>query len=284
MINIYMKTIYDSTKKKEIIDYYIKHTAPETHLKYNICTNIVAKWIRQAGMKCKKKQNLETSNKLAEQYKKECLKQKCSTISEELKKEILEYVKNHTWKLACAKYNIGPTTIANWINPETFRKNIERSKKWFENNPERHQQLLLKRRQKVKEMEKLDIKFKEQRLDYSKNYYKDRYTNDPSYKKDMFERHITSNRKRRAMRVNVKENYTKEDDNYTRQLFNNKCAICGALSNLEIDHWKPLSKGNPLTRQNAVLLCESCNSSKGDKNPEEYYDKIIIELIEQKLK
>lgn len=41
--------------------------------------------------------------------------------------------------------------------------------------------------------------------------------------------------------------------------------------NLHVDHHFPLFLGNTLTIKNAVVLCESCNCSKGHKDPSEFY-------------
>jgi len=61
--------------------------------------------------------------------------------------------------------------------------------------------------------------------------------------------------------------------------FNNKCFRCGSDIKLNIDHHYPLSKGNPLTRNNAVLLCRKCNNLKYNKDPEEFYSFLqILEL------
>ena len=66
-------------------------------------------------------------------------------------------------------------------------------------------------------------------------------------------------------------------------LFNYKCASCGSAHKLCLDHWRPLSKGYALTRTNAVVLCNSCNASKGAKLPEDHFDKEFVGLIEAKL-
>ena len=78
-------------------------------------------------------------------------------------------------------------------------------------------------------------------------------------------------RKRRAKKKNVNENYKREDRVYTIKLFDNKCYKCSSSDNLCIDHHYPLSKGHPLTRKNAVVLCKKCNTSKHNKLPEEFY-------------
>jgi 5-methylcytosine-specific restriction endonuclease McrA len=90
-------------------------------------------------------------------------------------------------------------------------------------------------------------------------------------------------RKRRATKLKVFENYTRDDELYTKELFNSKCANCNSRDDLCIDHHNPLYLGNALTRSNAVVLCRKCNSSKGIISPEEFYDKEKLLWIESKL-
>jgi len=80
-----------------------------------------------------------------------------------------------------------------------------------------------------------------------------------------------SSRKRRAKKLSVKENYTSTQEAITREAFNDQCYNCSSTEKLCIDHHRPISKGHALTLQNAVILCGSCNSSKGPKKPEEFY-------------
>ena len=44
-----------------------------------------------------------------------------------------------------------------------------------------------------------------------------------------------------------------------------KCAMCGAIENLSIDHIVPLSKGGSDDINNLQILCRTHNSSKSDK-------------------
>jgi len=93
-----------------------------------------------------------------------------------------------------------------------------------------------------------------------------------------------SNRKRRALILLIKEKYTIKDEQTTLKVFNNQCFNCGAKNNLHIDHHRPLSKNNPLTLYNAVVLCNICNSSKGNKPPEKFYGKKRCAKLDRKLK
>lgn len=51
----------------------------------------------------------------------------------------------------------------------------------------------------------------------------------------------------------------------------NKCVYCGSNVDLSFDHIIPISRGGPDNAENQVLSCRSCNSSKGDKDPFEWY-------------
>lgn len=90
-------------------------------------------------------------------------------------------------------------------------------------------------------------------------------------------------RKRRARKRSVNESYTQEDKDYTLDLFNHSCALCGSTESLCIDHHKPLSEGHALSRTNAVVLCNSCNCSKSTKMPEDFYKECDRVRIEKRL-
>tara|TARA_R110000803_G_C11795389_1_gene298622 strand:+ start:78 stop:620 length:543 start_codon:yes stop_codon:yes gene_type:complete len=88
-------------------------------------------------------------------------------------------------------------------------------------------------------------------------------------------------RRRRAMKKDLNENYTAADEAYTLRLFDHACFNCGCTKNLAIDHYRPLSKGNPLTLTNAIILCTSCNSSKGSKDPEQFFSEEQTMIIQE---
>lgn len=50
-----------------------------------------------------------------------------------------------------------------------------------------------------------------------------------------------------------------------------KCFRCGKDIKLCLDHHIPLSKGGQLTPGNVMILCNSCNSRKGNRLPEDFY-------------
>lgn len=90
--------------------------------------------------------------------------------------------------------------------------------------------------------------------------------------------------KRNKIKKSVNENYSKEDRVITLKAFGYKCYKCGSKNNLQIDHHRPLSKGFPLTLDNAVVLCGPCNRKKLAKSPEKFYGKRRCDRLDRKLK
>jgi 5-methylcytosine-specific restriction endonuclease McrA len=48
-----------------------------------------------------------------------------------------------------------------------------------------------------------------------------------------------------------------------------QCQYCGGRKKLTIDHVMPRSKGGRHTWDNVVIACESCNTRKGDRTPQQ---------------
>jgi HNH endonuclease len=91
-------------------------------------------------------------------------------------------------------------------------------------------------------------------------------------------------RKRRDLSLNAGESYSANDEMITMEEFGRKCFKCGSSNQLCIDHHRPLSSGHPLDLDNAVVLCNSCNASKGPKDPEEFYGLKICRALDKRLK
>jgi len=77
--------------------------------------------------------------------------------------------------------------------------------------------------------------------------------------------------------------FTIEMEHQVYKRFQDKCFACNETDNLQIDHHYPLSSGYSLTLDNAVLLCRSCNASKGSRHPDKFYTpgqlNILLELL-----
>ena len=101
-----------------------------------------------------------------------------------------------------------------------------------------------------------------------------------AWKKANPEKIRANSRKRRAMKENLEENFTPNDEKLIKMLFSDLCFKCHSSENLTIDHHYPLSGGNKLELDNAVLLCQSCNSKKHTKLPEEFYSESELNKLD----
>lgn len=77
--------------------------------------------------------------------------------------------------------------------------------------------------------------------------------------------------KRKARKRELESNLTTEQWLNIKLEFNNKCAYCGEEKPLAQDHFIPLSKGGEYTINNIIPSCQSCNSSKHDKDFFKWY-------------
>jgi 5-methylcytosine-specific restriction endonuclease McrA len=55
--------------------------------------------------------------------------------------------------------------------------------------------------------------------------------------------------------------------------FNYECCYCGSTINLEQEHFIPLSLNGGYTKDNIMVACRSCNSSKNNHNFFDWYQR-----------
>lgn len=91
-------------------------------------------------------------------------------------------------------------------------------------------------------------------------------------------------RRRRARKQAVSENFTSAMEQFTHEFWGHQCAVCGRSEKLCVDHWLPLSGGHALTMANAVLLCAVCNCSKNAKLPSAVYNHKFVKTVERQLR
>ena len=217
--------------------------------------------------------------------------------NKEFKNIVLEYLKNHSQYQTAKKFKIGTNTIRYWTDINYKQKQDKRSLVYKNKH---YKKLLIYSRKYNINRRKIDPEYVEKRNKDAKKWQKEKRKKDPEWNKHNIEistkwhkthknlasyrlKALIRGRRRRAKKLKLNEIFTAEDQTFTFNLFEGKCAICGTTKKLEIDHWHPLSKGNPLTRENAVLLCKYCNCSKGNKEPNEHFTEIITNKIETKL-
>lgn len=94
------------------------------------------------------------------------------------------------------------------------------------------------------------------------------------------ESRVSIEQRRRERKALVNESkLTKQDIIDLKNKFDNKCFNCGSDKKLNVDHFFPLSMGHALTENNRIILCLSCNCSKNNKNPHDFFsEKQLKEL------
>lgn len=139
----------------------------------------------------------------------------------------------------------------------------EASRRYKEANKER---LLEYRR--IHYQETIDIQRKRGKDYRLNNKYKYKERNAIYYQQNK-EYYRTACHKRRARLMNAEGSHTKEDIQFILEKQKGKCVTCAVCitTDYSVDHITPLSKGGSNNKDNIQLLCKSCNSSKGNKDP-----------------
>ncbi len=170
----------------------------------------------------------------------------------------------------------------------------ERGEKYRLANPEYAKEYHKKHRAEICEKRREYHKqYDEEHRDVKRQYHEEHRAERAEYHK----RWRTNNRekiraiggRRRARKLGVSEQFTDSEVEFVRVFWGNRCAVCGRTKEeegreLAIDHWHPLSKGNPLTMKNAVLLCMKHNCRKAAKEPSDVFDVKTVGRIERKIK
>ena len=180
----------------------------------------------------------------------------------------IEYGKNNPEKIKQQNKN--------WYNANR-EQSLKNSKDWRQKNPDK-----VKKHNKEWYKENKEKKLAQDKIHYKNNreYYKKKHR---EWQKKNPEKVRERARKRRDKKLAISEHYTTQDEQITLQEFNHQCFNCGSTDRLEIDHHLCLNNDNALTLENAVVLCKSCNCSKGQKDPKNFYNKAKLKKLEDKL-
>jgi 5-methylcytosine-specific restriction endonuclease McrA len=77
----------------------------------------------------------------------------------------------------------------------------------------------------------------------------------------------TGSRARKARIRAMEKNYTAQDWQRALEYFDNKCAYCGADSDLQQEHFVPVRDGGGYTPDNIIPACGPCNAEKQGRDP-----------------
>ena len=179
---------------------------------------------------------------------------------------------------ATLEYFYKDKTYTNGLRGSCKKCEIKRSKEYKINNTEKIKEYIKNNKERIaKNKRKWYENNKESLSIAAKKYYKENKEHICALKKEYqkqnkCECNLYMNR-RKAKKKLLENNYTAENWKKTKEYFNNKCCYCGKTIKLTQDHFIPLSKGGGYVVTNIVPSCQSCNSSKGNKDFFEWYPK-----------
>lgn len=163
------------------------------------------------------------------------------------------------------------------------------AKDWYANNTTKYKAAqTLRRQNNSAHVKALDRAAYERKAPTVSARNKKQYAEDPAkfnersreWAKKNPVRRSELNRKRRAAKWGVEENFTPYQRGRVRKQFGRKCFRCGSPKKLQLDHHLPLSGGHALAYGNAVVLCRSCNSSKWNRQPADFYTPAELRRLE----
>lgn len=91
------------------------------------------------------------------------------------------------------------------------------------------------------------------------------------YQKDHPEQCRVSVHNRNARIKLLPHTFTVAQWRITKEEFKNKCAFCDTEDQLTMEHFIATNNGGEFTKENIIPSCQSCNSSKGSKEPIEWF-------------
>lgn len=82
-----------------------------------------------------------------------------------------------------------------------------------------------------------------------------------------------SRQRRRARLKHLPNDFTASDNELMMKYFQQKCCLSSSDLDIQLDHAMPISKGGGTTKGNMIPLNSSLNSSKGNQNIFEWFEK-----------
>lgn len=173
-----------------------------------------------------------------------------------------------------------------------YEENQEHVKAYREANKEKKTEQNKRYWAENKEKEKVRVnKWRKENADYIKQYRIENRERDREQLRKWYNtergRKISMTRTNvyRAKKKMLLNDFTVEQWDECLKHFNNTCAYCGEHHEvLEQEHFIPVSKGGPFTKENIVPACRNCNASKLNQDFFEWYPKQNYYSIERENK
>lgn len=93
------------------------------------------------------------------------------------------------------------------------------------------------------------------------------------YQQEHLEEFRVNNQAREARKRLLPSTLTAQQWENIKECFDGKCAYCGQKLPLTQEHVVPVTKGGGYTHNNIICACQSCNSSKGNRDFKTWFGK-----------
>jgi 5-methylcytosine-specific restriction endonuclease McrA len=197
-----------------------------------------------------------------------------------IRKKCQEYHKNHKEELnqVCRDWY--------WSNRDV---SLERSNKWFEDHPNYRAEYYQENKTQIQErVRNFRADNKQHIRERCQGYYLENKNEIKQQHKEYYNDHKEEFNERswryRAQKLNVLEDFDRSKRLAALEAFGNRCFNCDSELQLQIDHFKPLSLGFALSFDNVCVLCKSCNGSKSDLMPEDFFTPAQIKKAKRLMK
>lgn len=194
------------------------------------------------------------------------LQRKCNDCRRQHREENKEHIKDHhkQWRTQ------NPEKIKEYKQQNS--ENIKANKKQYRLE---HKQEIADYNKKYRQEHK--EYFRQKKKEHAPKFWQKNKERLRPYRVEWWKNHKELNcfysQKRRSRAKEVETTLTLDQWEKIKSYFGNHCAYCGKGEGetLAKEHFIPLSKGGEFTHNNIVPACQTCNSSKRDKDFFEWY-------------
>lgn len=168
------------------------------------------------------------------------------------------------------------------LNTRCKKCNNERIRAYYNKNKElkskQDKEYYIKNKEKLLDNMKIYQRENKQSIFENKKKYREENKESISlHKKEYYKQNkhiaVAAKQRRKAIKKSLPATLNNKQWENIKLYFNNECCYCGKELPLAQEHFIPLSNGGEYTHNNIIPACQSCNSSKNNKDFFEWYPK-----------
>lgn len=157
------------------------------------------------------------------------------------------------------------------VNTKYRKDNIEKYENYKSRNKEALKVYSKKYREKNKEVYRTTVRISTAKWRSDPNVKSKCSKYNSEWKRNNLDSLTKYRHKRKALLMKAPNHLTTHQWSQIKLSFNCKCAYCGMAKKLTQDHFIPVDNGGEYTLNNIIPSCQSCNSSKKNRNFFKWY-------------